>query len=142
MDIDRQLSECRKIARTLHDGQMRYDGVTPYISHVEKVVNTVGKDKYLQCVAWLHDTIEDTDVDLETFESLGIERGIISRTLVLTHKPEDTYNEYIRIIRDTPLSGCVKVKIADIVSNLSDEPSHRQIDKYYKALLILGNVIQ
>jgi hypothetical protein len=119
---------------------MRYDGITPYINHVYRVVDMVGKNKYLKCLAFLHDTIEDSKMTGETLLDLGVDSGIVARTLVLTHNPNDTYNDYIRIIRDTPLSCCIQMKIADIVSNLSDEPSSKQIEKYYKALLILNEI--
>ena len=138
INMSKQLEQCRKISRNAHCTQMRNDGVTPYLSHVEKVVRTVGKDKYLQCIAWLHDVIEDSDVVAEALISFGVDPGIVARVMVLTHEPGEYYNDYIRRIRYTSLSGCVKVKIADIVSNLSDTPTNRQVDKYNKALLILA----
>lgn len=138
---DEQLALCKKIAEDAHSTQMRDNGITPYINHVYRVVDTVGKDKYLQCVAWLHDVIEDTDITPQALSSFGVEDGIIARTLVLTHQPKHTYNQYIGIIRETKLHGCVKIKIADMVSNLSDTPSDFQIKRYFKALLILSKTI-
>jgi (p)ppGpp synthase/HD superfamily hydrolase len=139
--IDEQLELCRKISRNAHCTQMRNDGVTPYLNHIERVVRTVGSNKYLQCIAWLHDTLEDTDVVPAALSSFGVEDGIIARTLVLTHNPNKTYNQYIGIIRETKLHGCIAVKIADIVSNLSDAPSPHQMKKYFKALLILSKTV-
>lgn len=140
VDINKQVELCKSIARTAHINQFRHDKVTPYITHVEKVVKTVGKNKYLQCIAWLHDVVEDTHISGNDLIKAGVESGIVARVMTMTHYPREKYTTYIQRVRDTRLRGCVTVKIADIVSNLSDTPTEKQVVKYYKALLVLGGI--
>ena len=57
-------------AARAHDGQLRKDGRTPYVSHPFRVAMTVRHifgidDEVALCVALLHDTIEDTTTDYD-----------------------------------------------------------------------------
>lgn len=131
-----QVELCKKIAYEAHKGQMRRDGKTPYIEHVEKVVSLVGNGEVLQCIAWLHDVIEDTDCTTVRLTGLGVDQGIVWIVgQTLTHRKGSPYLLYIEAIKTSGIAK--KVKIADIVANLSDSPTDRQVLKYYKALRIL-----
>lgn len=69
-----------KIARTLHEGQFRADGVTPYIEHpkaVAELVKEYGGSERCVCLAWLHDIMEENTEGTRRF--LGLKR-IDSRT--------------------------------------------------------------
>ncbi len=53
-----------------HDGQMRKDHQTPYVSHVFRVAMTVSQvfeihDPEIIAAAVLHDTLEDTTADFD-----------------------------------------------------------------------------
>jgi len=125
------LEQAEKIARAAHAGQYRRDGKTPYIKHIEDVVSRLeGEDE--QTVAWLHDTVEDTKVTIEELrEEFPIH--IWYAVSQLTHEPGSPYHEtYIHSIGQNPLAR--HVKMADILSNLSDKPNERQVKKYAKAL--------
>ncbi len=127
---------CEEIARKAHKGQTRYDGKTPYIEHIKKVVSLVGEDEELQCLAWLHDVIEDSEHTMNTLTKLGVPKRIVWFVdNALTHKKEHTYFEYIKNIKTIEIA--TRVKIADVVANLSDSPTSKQAVKYYKALCIL-----
>lgn len=127
---------CKRIAYNAHLGQTRRDGTTPYIEHIEKVVNLVGDDEKLQCIAWLHDVIEDTDYTEDLLSALGVDLGVVQYVVeLLTHRKGVKYFDYIGKIKTS--TTATKVKIADIVANLSDKSTDKQIKKYYKALLIL-----
>jgi len=130
-----QLELAEKIAREAHAGQFRKDGVTPYIRHVESVVSRVDTDEE-KCVAWLHDVIEDSDLNTVKLRNLGVEVSISDCVGMLTRRSE-TYAEFIDAIHCENCQTCTKVKIADILSNLSDRPTEKQIVKYAKALLVL-----
>ncbi len=130
-----QLKLCEGIARKAHKGQMRRDGKTPYIKHVEKVVSLVD-DEDLQCVAWLHDVIEDTDYTAQHLSDAGVDQFIVWIVgQILTHRKDMPYLLYIEAIKGS--EAAKKVKIADIVANLSDSPTSRQVVKYHRALFIL-----
>lgn len=127
---------CEKIANKAHRGQTRHDRRTPYIEHVKKVVSLVGEDEDLQCIAWLHDVIEDSKHTVDTLYGLGVPLRIASLVSdELTHKKGQPYFEYIENVKTIEIA--TTVKIADIVANLSDNPTSKQVVKYYKALCIL-----
>lgn len=130
-----QLELCEKIAREAHAGQFRRDGVTPYIEHVEAVVSRCETEEE-KCVAWLHDVLEDTKARMYDLIEWGVEDEILSSVHVLTLEKGASYDRFIeRIRRHRQVTR--NVKIADILSNLSDSPTPKQIVKYAKALLVL-----
>ena len=125
----------RKIATDAHDGQFRRDGITPYITHPEAVVNRVGNDPNTLAVAWLHDVFEDTSETRESLLAKGIPLEVVRVVGVLTRSPTLTYDQYLdSILAD---ATATKVKIADMLANLADHPTEEQIRKYAKGLLTL-----
>ncbi|MBQ2982863.1 MAG: bifunctional (p)ppGpp synthetase/guanosine-3',5'-bis(diphosphate) 3'-pyrophosphohydrolase [Lachnospiraceae bacterium] len=61
-NIVMNIETAEKIARQLHEGQFRADGVTPYIEHpkvVAELVKEYGGSEKSVCVAWLHDIMEE-----------------------------------------------------------------------------------
>ncbi|MDO8509478.1 MAG: HD domain-containing protein [Nanoarchaeota archaeon] len=62
-------SKASKFATQAHEGQLRKDGKTPYITHCAGVVSLLKEigidDEDTLCAAWLHDTIEDCGVTRE-----------------------------------------------------------------------------
>jgi (p)ppGpp synthase/HD superfamily hydrolase len=131
-----QLELAESIARKAHRGQYRHDGITPYITHVEKVVSMVYTFD-AKVLAWLHDVVEDNKyLDAEYLLDEGVDAGYVCSLNRLTHEKGDLYTKYIEGIVGDDLA--VIVKIADIVSNLINKPSKRQITKYKDALTILA----
>jgi len=125
----------QKIATAAHKGQFRRDNKTPYIVHPRAVASRVSDDPTAQAVAWLHDTIEDTEeTELSLIES-GIPKPIVDSVVRLTKREAIGYEDYLHGIASDPVA--VKVKIADMLTNLSDAPTEKQIIKYAKGLLIL-----
>lgn len=123
------------IATEAHEGQFRRGGVVPYIEHPRAVVSRVGADEEAQVVAWLHDVIEDTDVTAEELVQRGIPAPLVEAVVALTKTRETVYEEYLEAIAASPLA--TQVKIADMLSNLADHPTKKQIRKYAKGLLRL-----
>ena len=69
------IETAEKIARQLHEGQFRADGVTPYIEHpkaVTELVKEYGGSEKCVCVAWLHDIMEENAEGTRKF--LGLDR--------------------------------------------------------------------
>lgn len=58
------VEEAKELATFFHEGQVRADGVTPYITHPAAVAKLVeekfGSDEMI-CIAWLHDVIEEAE---------------------------------------------------------------------------------
>lgn len=71
----------------------------------------------------------------EPLADRGIPQVVISAVQMLTKPKEGNYLEYIYRVAEYPIPR--QVKIADIMSNLSDNPSHNQVKKYSQALSIL-----
>jgi (p)ppGpp synthase/HD superfamily hydrolase len=138
------LKKIEKFAEEKHKGQFRRDGKTPYIEHPKRVAELLDTDEE-KAVALLHDVLEDTDTNMNEIIKLfgGIKNVVEIIYIFILTKERGSYEDYIKKIKDnlyhkhvTP----VKVKIADIVSNLTDNPTEKQIRKYLKALFILAGV--
>lgn len=131
------IEAARKRATRLHADQFRRDGVTPYIEHpakVAEIVEKLGGDEDEIVVAWLHDTLEDTDA---TFEDLSVDFGktVADAVLALTHLEGESYPDAIIRAGENRISR--RVKIADNLANLSDSPSRNQVKKYSASLIKL-----
>ncbi len=124
-----------QIARRAHRGQFRRDGVTPYIQHPEAVVTRVGNGEVERAAAWLHDVIEDTSETAASLLTQGIPSSVVEVVELLTRKEELTEADYLSAIRAHPVAR--RVKIADMLTNLSDRPTEKQIVKYARGLLFL-----
>ena len=109
--------------------------MTPYISHPEAVAKLVQGDDLAEAIAWLHDVLEDTAIKAQDLASLGLPREVIARVELLTKSDGLEYEQYLGRIKRDPVAK--RVKIADMLANLGDRPSERQIVKYAKGLLIL-----
>ena len=125
------------IALTAHAGQFRRDGVTPYFRHPMAVADRVAKygHEYVY-VAYLHDVLEDVNMGLiQDFYDLGIPENIITAVILLTKHKGVNYDDYLKNIKSNELAR--RVKIADMLSNLADDPTDKQIVKYAKGLTYL-----
>jgi len=103
--------------------------------HVESVVSKLQGDETAQAVAWLHDVLEDTEIKEFDLLQSGISKEVVDIVLLLTKKREQTYNDYINSVKQHDIAR--RVKVADIISNLNDNPSNKQIVKFSKALIKL-----
>lgn len=128
------VSDAEKLAKECHSGQFRRDGITSYFEHCKAVASRV-KDDDLKIIALLHDVKEDTPYSFEYLKSKGVPDKILFVLEILTHRQQESYKDYIDRIKKNPIA--TKVKIADILSNLADDPTERQIKKYARALLNL-----
>jgi (p)ppGpp synthase/HD superfamily hydrolase len=125
-----------QIATAAHAGQTRRDGLTPYISHPAAVVNRLkGESEDVIAAAWLHDVVEDTLVGPYELLKAGINPLVIEAVMCLTKRRGQGYFTYLCAVKANPIAR--KVKIADMLHNLSDSPTDAQIVKYAKGLLAL-----
>ena len=136
MSTNHSLVELAKqIATEAHEGQFRRGGVIPYITHPQDVSERLEGDYNAQVVAWLHDVLEDTSLSATDLSEAGIPADLVECVCLLTKTPQTTYEEYLDKISTSPTA--TKVKIADMLSNLADKPTKKQIRKYAKGLLRL-----
>lgn len=139
----------KRIAASAHRGQKRRDGITPYTRHLRKVANLLqasGASEDTILVGWLHDAIEDGGDHFRDIIAKKLGQDIADCCWMLSKGGRD-YEQYIEDIKVgiTSADGfiprnpviCRHVKIADIVSNLTDDPTPEQVLKYTKALMQL-----
>lgn len=136
------------MAREAHRGQTRNDKVTPYIVHPESVALTlqaIGLDEdwpeaviYRRCaIAYLHDVLEDTEFTEEDMRNADMPEEVIEAVRILTKVPGEDYSAFIaRVLQHEDARW---VKIADILANLSDRPTVKQMIKYGQALTALAS---
>lgn len=124
----------RSLALYKHKDQ-RY-GKHPYSVHLQAVVDLCHKSE-TRTVAWLHDILEDTDMEYDTILDLfGIH--IADAVWLLTKQEWVDYDDYIKMIKQNPLAHGVKV--CDTQCNLwqsERDGDERRIKKYTKQLEML-----
>ncbi len=136
MELEKLLSLAEYIATKAHEGQFRRCGVVPYIEHPRAVVRRLDEgDAEGQIVAWLHDVIEDSEMTATNLVDAGIPAYLVAEVELLTKQGDTVYDEYIQRIAASPIAR--RVKIADMLTNLSDTPTDKQIRKYAQGLLVL-----
>jgi (p)ppGpp synthase/HD superfamily hydrolase len=129
-----QIILATQIAWTGHSGQFRRDGVTPYFSHVYAVAMAMDTEDE-GCVGILHDILEDTDETRESLIEKGIALHIVDAVEAMTKQRGDDYKDYLNRVKSNELAR--KVKIQDMLHNLSDSPTEKQIKKYTEGLEFL-----
>lgn len=140
------VSVAKDIATKAHAGQHDKAG-NDYISHPETVASLVDS-RELKAIAWLHDVLEDTDVTEEDLLKAGIPASVVEVVKILTHKKDESYQEYIERVSKNRMAAIVK--IADLTHN-SDlsriaQPTEEDVlrrEKYlrYKEML-QGSLLQ
>jgi len=121
-----KITAAESFARDKHGNMTRSNGVTPYLDHLQGVVNRLKNigvsDEEVLAAAWLHDTIEDTDT---TFDEIDKRFGSRIAVLVLSlskdmRLPKDQREKhYVKQLKESPLETKM-IKLCDISANLKD----------------------
>ena len=129
-----ELDIAKQIATEAHAGQTRRDG-TPYIRHPERVAARC-KTEQEKAVAWLHDVIEDCPgwTEMKLIES-GISKSVALSVFRLSKQTDQSEKMYLISVKGNPLAKTVKIQ--DMLDNLSDQPTEKQIVRYARSLLFL-----
>lgn len=125
-----------------HEGQIDKQG-KPYHEHLLQVAMMV--ESHLRLSAYAHDVVEDTDATFGDLFEVGFTYGEIDVIDSLTRAPAEPHHDYLqRLIKSR---GAVKIKIADVLSNVSRlstledrETAKRLEKKYYYTLSFLAGV--
>lgn len=103
------------LATNAHAGQYDKAG-QPYILHALKVLHyTKSTDEELQCIAVLHDVVEDCDVSWEDLVSAGMSDRVIKGVMALTKQRGQSYAEYQACVFANV--DAMTVKLADLRHN-------------------------
>ena len=135
-------------AQHAHKGQKRRSG-DPYILHPERVSKTIQNyypgDTVSFYAGLLHDSLEDAidqgnvrdEEEMIAFihdaiEDDSIAEKVTSAVMSLTKPAGVGYSDYINSIMEDPVA--LKIKLADMLDNIGDNPTPKQKLKYSTAL--------
>jgi (p)ppGpp synthase/HD superfamily hydrolase len=106
------------LAARLHRGA-RYPSLEsePYIFHPLRLMLRF-TDPVEQAAAVLHDAVEDTDLTLDELRDAGYPPQIVDAIDALTHREDESYEQYIERVALNPVAR--QVKTADIEENLAN----------------------
>ena len=130
-----------EIANRIHKNCVRKVSNKPYITHIQNVVNIINKwdirSPTIIIPAILHDSVEGSKERGIIIKEIGQKFGeyIKKVVLLLTHDEGYDYMDYIKELSDN--RDATIVKIADILDNLTDNPTVNQKLKYKEALVYL-----
>lgn len=118
----------------------------PYILHCLTVMNNLhSDDEELNCIAVLHDCVEDGVCTFKELYEYGFSQRVVAGVDILTHKKGISYDDYIKLVALHP--DCVKVKMADLKHN-SDitrlkgltKKDFDRMEQYHKSYVYLSKV--
>ena len=109
------LSAAILLATNKHAGQFDKGG-TPYIMHPLNVCHKLKtSDEELQCIAILHDVVEDTDTTWDDLYGIGMSPRVVDGVRSLTKMPGQTYYEYrLGVLKN---KDAMLVKLEDLRTN-------------------------
>lgn len=103
------------LATNAHAGQFDR-GKNPYILHPLKVMHYLKTDdEELQCIALLHDVIEDTKTTWKDLEDIGCTERVLNAVRALTKMPGQSYDEYKENVFAN--EDAMRVKLCDLRHN-------------------------
>jgi (p)ppGpp synthase/HD superfamily hydrolase len=115
MKTGTMLSAAILLATNAHAGQYDKAG-QPYILHPLKVLHyTKSTDEELQCIAVLHDVVEDCDVSWEDLVRAGMSDRVIRGVMALTKQRGQSYDEYKSLVFAN--ADAMRVKLVDLRHN-------------------------
>lgn len=103
-------------------------------------------DKYIaECVALLHDVIEDSCITADDLVNEGFEYAIVNRVVRMTRKEGESYMDYIKRIGEDNI--CRIVKMCDLKDNMDitrlekiTDKDFDRLKKYHKAYKYLKSL--
>lgn len=133
--------QAEALARMAHRGHLY--GKQPYIEgHVIPVVDRViaaGGGPDAQVVAWLHDVLEDTRVELTSQPMLILTRPQAAALAAITRKEGEDYDVYVLRASSDPVARLVKY--CDLQVNLSNKPPEHLRQRYVRALDVVRTAL-
>lgn len=141
------LSKAIHLATNAHHGQFDKGG-NPYILHVFNVMNLLeNPDEELQCIALLHDVIEDTKTTFAELREAGFTDRVIDAVNLLTKHRGQSYEEYKAGVFSNV--DAMKVKMADLTHNSDirrlkgiSEKDIERMAKYHRFFLEIKSKLQ
>ena len=130
------LEDAILLAAQAHRGQKDKVG-QPYITHLLRVMLRL-EGEAAQIVGVLHDLVEDTDATFDDLRTQGYAEELVQALDCLTHRPDETYEQFIERAAANPLAR--RVKRADLEDNMDirrlpvvTEKDHERLNRYIAA---------
>jgi (p)ppGpp synthase/HD superfamily hydrolase len=114
MSTTATLADAIELAVRVHHGQVDKFG-QPYILHVFGVASRC-RTAEEKTVAFLHDTVEDTDVTFDDLRQIGFSERVVEAVNGLTRREDETYEQFVERSAANALSRMVK--LADLEDNM------------------------
>lgn len=108
------LEDAIALAVRHHAGQVDKSG-QPYILHPLRLMLQLEEDE-ARILAVLHDLVEDTPITLEDLETSGFAPSILRALDCLTHRPGESYEDYILRVMEN--QSARQVKLLDLQDNM------------------------
>lgn len=135
------MHKAEQFARRLHCGQVDKAGQA-YVEHLAFVAEHICiKNDEIEAVAWLHDSVEDTQCSLDDIrQEFG---NVIAEAVeAITKKQGEAYFSYLERVKANPIARVVK--LADLSHNLDlgrlpqiTEKDLKRAEKYKSAVKFL-----
>lgn len=135
----------REVATRAHTGQVDKAG-EPYIKHSQRVARHAselaagqgsGFRDAAETVGWLHDVVEDTELDGPDLRRLGFSEEVVAAVLALTRRARESAPDYATRVAANELA--MVVKRADLADNtdpartaLLDEATRVRLAEKYR----------
>jgi len=134
--LSQLLKKADTIAEEAHAGQVDKAG-KPYIEHPRAVADSL-TDWEEKIVALLHDVCEDTPWTVADLRRSGFTPKICAAVDLMTHRPEDSYGQYLTRLRNNRIAR--NVKLMDLSHNMDldripnpTDKDRARVEKYRKA---------
>ena len=143
------VDQAMQLAITYHNGHVNQHNGEAYMLHLQRVyigVRAAGYSELYQATAWLHDSLEDTELNLTILQTALPHAHELHEALVaMTHNQGESYEEYCRRAKMNRIARIVKRY--DMHDNfrrnylIEDEETRlRMAKKYSLGMDILGGV--
>ena len=116
----------------------------PYTAHLLRVQRTVaeqGGDEATQCIALLHDLLEDTNYPLVRLKE-QFQARVVDGVIAMTKIDGEDYTQYLSKVAQNP--DAVRVKLADLKDNMDltrlntvTQRDLERVEKYKAAVAFL-----
>lgn len=119
-------ADARALAELLHAGQVDKVGRI-YLEHLLRVADYFLGSDLLTSVAFLHDILEDTDVNEADLQRQGYSETVLLALRALTRREEEAYLDHIDRVSINSLAAVVKcADLYDHLLSIEELPARRR----------------
>ena len=134
-----------RIASQVHEKQ-KDKGGNSYILHPIRIAMRLRTtDEELMQIAILHDVVEDSNVTIDFLKKEGFSDRVLVALDLLTHKCDDSYEEYIEKISKNV--DAIKIKLEDLRDNSDitrlkglSVKDFKRMEKYHRSYVFLRSI--